>query len=197
MKLLRVSAAAAAAVAAFGALEARASRGNCSGDVDVLLVLGCRVRGDQAEEMLVMRAQTAADYLLAHPKTLCIPCGGIVHADQTKAEAQAIREILLSRGVADDRILPEDQSKTTFENFVNAKKLIEDLCLSSPKIAFMSSEFHLLRASQIAKLAGLPCEALPAPSPEREKTRNYLREAAVFPLLLAELCIHKNKGEAS
>ncbi len=178
--------------AAFAALEAKASKGNCAEPADVLLVLGCRVRGDQPETMLTMRAEAAADYLRFHPKTLCIPCGGIVHDDQTKSEAQAIREILLSRGVADERILLEDRSKTTFENFLNAKKLNEALELPAPKVAFLSSEFHLLRASQIAKLANFPCKALPAPSPKEEKAKNYLREAFVFPLLLAEL--HKKKG---
>ena len=191
MKKLGVLCAAGAAV--FAALEAKASKGNCNDTPDVLLALGCRVRGDMPEEMLVMRAEAAAAFLLAHPGTLCIPCGGVVHADQTKSEAEAIREILLARGVEADRILLEDQSKTTFENFLNAKKLIDALELPAPKIAFMSSDFHLLRASQIAKQAGLPCEALPAPSPERERIKNYLREAAVFPLLLTEL--HKRKGE--
>ncbi len=191
LKLL--GAAAAVSAAAFAALEAKAGRGTCTGDVDVLLVLGCRVRGDRAEEMLRLRAETAADELLAHPKTLCIPCGGIVHADQTKSEAEAIREILLSRGVGEERILLEDRSQTTLENFLNAKKLIAGLGLNAPRVAFLSSEFHLLRAMQIAKLAGLSCEALPAPSPKKDRVKNYLREAAVFPLLLAEL--HKRKGE--
>ena len=193
MKPLRFCAVLAACGAAFAALEAKASKGSFSGDADVLLVLGCRVLGDEAEPMLKMRAEAAADFLLAHPNTLCIPCGGIVHADQTKSEAQAIKEILLSRGVEDTRILLEDRSKTTLENFLNAKKIIASLPLNAPKVAFLSSEFHLLRAAQIAKLADLPCEAVPAPSPQTEKAKNYLREAAVFPLLLTEL--HKRKGK--
>ena len=194
MKPLRAAALFGAFAAAFAALEASSSKGNCTEDADVLLVLGCRVRGDRAEEMLTMRAEAAADYLLSHPQTLCIPCGGIVHDDQTKSEAEAIGEILISRGVAPERIIPEDRSKTTFENFLNAKKIIASLKLSAPRVAFLSSEFHLLRAMQIAKLAGLSCKALPAPSPKNEKVKNYLREAAVFPLLLTEL--HKRKGES-
>ncbi len=194
MKSMRLPAALLGVCAAvFAAMEAKACKGSFSGAADVLLVLGCRVRGDRAEEMLTMRAEAAADFLLRHPQTKCIPCGGIVHADQTKSEAQAIREILLSRGVADARIFPEEQSTTTFENFLNAKRMIGALCPDGPKVVFMSSEFHLLRAAQIAKLADLPCESLPAPSPKKDKAKNYLREAAVFPLLLTEL--HKRKGE--
>ena len=37
-------------VAAFAVCEAVASKGKLSGEPDVLLVLGCRVRGDKAEE---------------------------------------------------------------------------------------------------------------------------------------------------
>ena len=194
MKSLRIPAVLlGVSAAAFAALEAKMSKGTYTGNADVLLVLGCRVRGEEAEEMLRMRAEAAADYLLSHPQTLCIPCGGIVHDDQTKSEAAAIREILLARGVAPERIVLENRSKTTLENFLNAKRIMETLQLSAPRVAFMSSEFHLLRAMQIARLAGLSCEALPAPSPKKDKPKNYLREAAVFPLLLAEL--HKRKGE--
>ncbi len=192
MKPMRLCAALAACGAAFAALEAKASKGSFSGDADVLLVLGCRVRGEEAEDMLKMRAEAAADVLLAHPKMVCIACGGIVHPDQTKSEAQAIREILLSHGVEEPRVLLEDQSKTTLENFLNAKKIVASLPLEAPRVAFLSSEFHLLRAAQLAKLAHLSCEAVPAPSPQAKKAKNYLREAVVFPLLLTEL--HKRKG---
>ena len=172
--------------ALFAALEAKASRGSCSEKPDVLLILGCRVRGEEAEPMLRMRAERAAAFLREHPDVIAIPCGGIVHDDQTKSEAQAIREILLQNGISDSRILLEDQSKTTFENFLNAKGLLEKAGLSAPQIAVLSSDFHLLRASLIGRLCGVKGETVAAPSPRHEIIKNYLREAAVFPLLPLE-----------
>ncbi len=168
---------------AFAALEARASRGSCDTAPDALLILGCRVRGTEAEEMLRMRAETAAAYLREHPAVIAVPCGGVVHDDQEKSEAQAIREILLENGIDDGRILLEDRSTTTYENFVNAAALLADKGIPTDRIAFLSSEFHLLRAGLIGRLAGVRAQSVAAPSPQNEKLKNYLREAAVFPLL--------------
>ena len=177
----------AAAVTAFAVLEGVASRGTLDGVPDALLILGCRVRGETAEETLRLRAETAAQYLLAHPTVLAVPCGGIVHDDQTKSEAQAIREILLENGVDDARILLEDKSKTTMENFINAASLLAQRGQSGANLAVLSSEFHLLRAGCIGRLAGVRAKTLPAPSPKRLRFKNYVREALVFPLLLSEL----------
>ena len=182
-----VGMATAVGAAAFALLESAASRGTLRETPDVLLILGCRVRGDTAEETLRLRSEAAARYLLAHPAVLAIPCGGLVHDDQTKSEAQAIREILLQNGVDDARILLEDQSQTTMENFINAKALLGRRGQSDAKIAVLSSEFHLLRAGCIGRLAGVRAKTLPAPSPKRLRAKNYLREALVFPLLLTEL----------
>lgn len=176
----------AALTGAFAALEAKASRGNCDAAPDVLLILGCRVRGEEAEPMLRMRAEAAAAYLREHPTVIAVPCGGIVHDDQQKSEAQAIREILLENGIDDGRILLEDRSTTTYENFVNASSLLKDADVPAERIAFLSSEFHLLRAGLIARLAGVRAQTVAAPSPKNEKLKNYLREAAVFPLLPLE-----------
>ena len=182
-----LGAAAAIGAAAFALLERKASRGTLDTVPDALLILGCRVRGDTAESTLQMRADAAARYLLAHPSVLAVPCGGIVHDDQTKSEAQAIREILLADGVDDARILIEDQSKTTMENFLNAKALLDAHGKGDAALAVLSSEFHLLRAGCIARLAGVKVKTLPAPSPKALRFKNYLREALVFPLLLTEL----------
>ena len=168
--------------AAFTVAEARASKGDCVREPDFLLILGCRVKADEPEPTLKMRADSAAAYLAEHKNVIAICCGGIVHDDQTKSEAQAIFERLVSLGVEKERLILEDQSKTTAENFSNAKKIIDAMNLASePKIAFISSEFHLLRAGLIGRIAGVKAESLPAPSPKNLLFKNYLRELIVFP----------------
>lgn len=157
--------------------EVRAHRGNAKGKKDFLLILGCRVRGNEAEETLRMRAEKAADYLKEYPETAAIACGGIVHEDQNISEAQAIEEILVSEGIEKERIIREDKSTTTVENFKNAKKIIEESGdLDSFRLALLSSDFHLMRAKMIAKKAGLDCQTVSAPSPKKEKLKNYTRE---------------------
>ena len=173
--------------AGFAACEAAAKNGNLSGEPDFLLILGCRVKGDTPDEMLRLRAKAAAKFLNEHKNVRAICCGGIVHEDQTKSEAQAIKEILLQNGIESERIFLEDKSQTTFENFVNAKKLIDSLQTEKePEIAFISSEFHLMRASVIASLVGVKASSIPAPSPKKGRALYYVYEGLVFPLLYRE-----------
>lgn len=171
----------------FAACEAAAKNGNLSGEPDFLLILGCRVKGDSPGEMLRLRAEAAAKFLNGHKNVRAICCGGIVHEDQTKSEAQAIKEILLQHGIESERIFLEDKSQTTFENFVNAKKIIDPLKAGKePEIAFISSDFHLMRASVIASLVGVRTSSIPAPSPKKGRALYYVYEGLVFPLLYRE-----------
>ena len=173
--------------AGFAACEAAAKNGNLSGEPDFLLILGCRVKGDTPDEMLRLRAKAAAKFLNEHKNVRAICCGGIVHEDQTKSEAQAIKEILLQNGIESERIFLEDKSQTTFENFVNAKKITDSLQTEKePVIAFISSEFHLMRASVIASLVGVKASSIPAPSPKKGRALYYVYEGLVFPLLYRE-----------
>ncbi len=181
-------------VSGFAACEAAAKNGNLEGEPDYLMILGCRVKVDKPDEMLSLRANAAAEFLLEHKNTVAVCCGGIVHEDQIKSEAQAIKDILLERGIEEERILLEDKSQTTFENFINAKKIIDSRPNGkSAKIAFLSSEFHLMRASVIASLVGVDAQSVPAPSPKHGKALFYVYEGLVFPLLYREyLGKHKN-----
>ena len=173
--------------AGFAACEAAAKNGNLSGEPDFLLILGCRVKGDTPDEMLRLRAEAAAKFLNEHKNVRAICCGGIVHEDQTKSEAQTIKEILLQNGIESERIFLEDKSQTTFENFVNAKKITDSLQTEKePEIAFISSEFHLMRASVIASLVGVKASSIPAPSPKKGRALYYVYEGLVFPLLYRE-----------
>ncbi len=172
--------------AAFIVAEAKACKGNAQGKKNYLLILGCRVRENQAEETLRMRCIKASEYLKEHPEAVAIACGGIVHKDQYISEAQAIEDILMSEGIEKERIIREDKSTTTVENFKNAKKIIEiSDSKDNPSLALLSSDFHLLRARLIAKKAGLVCQTVSAPSPKKELIKNYVREFFAFIIFFA------------
>ena len=161
--------------------EIRHHKGTCKKAPDFLLILGCRVRGDKAEQTLQMRIEAAAEYLKQNKSTIAIPCGGIVHADQTKSEASVIADTLVEMGIEKDRIISEDKSLTTVQNFINAKNIIDNKFNSKGEIAFLSSDFHLFRAAVIAKKCGVKAKSVAAPSPQNLKIKNYLREFIVFP----------------
>lgn len=167
-------------VAAFSAVEYKASKGNAKEVPDVLLILGCRVRGEKPEETLQMRIDAAAEYLNKNKNVIAIACGGIVHEDQYKSEAQAISESLVAQGVEIERIILEDKSTTTRENFLNAMEIIDKMSDEKLNIAILSSEHHLLRASLLAKKCGLQVATVPAPSPKKLLLKNYAREFICF-----------------
>ena len=165
--------------AAFAVCESKACKGNTKAPPDILLILGCRVRGNEAEETLMLRIEKAAEYLNENKNTLAVACGGIVHKDQFRSEAEVIKQELVKRGVGPERIILEDKSKTTAQNFINTARLVDT---EGKAVAFLSSEFHLMRASMIAKKCNFDCTAVAAPSPKRLILKNYIRE--FFALLL-------------
>lgn len=167
-------------VAGFSAIELKASKGNATEAPDVLLILGTRVRGEEPEETLQMRIDAAAEYLKKNTEVIAIACGGIVHEDQYKSEAQAIKESLVAQGVAADRIILEDKSTTTQENFRNAIEIMDKMSDEKLDVAILSSEHHLLRASLLAKKCGLEVTTIPAPSPKKLLLKNYARELICF-----------------
>lgn len=182
MSLWKITAATIGAlVGSFCVTEAVASCGNCKSAPDVLLILGCRVRGEEAEDILKSRITAAGKYLNENKETLAVCCGGIVHDDQFKSEAQAIKEGLMQMGVEEERIVLEDKSTTTLENFINAKEILKESKKSEASVAFLSSEFHLLRAGYIAKKAGVKAKSVAAASPKNKLLGAYIREFFVFP----------------
>ena len=154
--------------------------GNTDTVPDYLMILGYRILDNKIDATLRSRIDGAAEYLLKHPEVKAIPCGGITQKDQKRPEAHVIAEELVKLGVAEDRIILEDKSKTTEENFINAKAIIDGLDgADTKKTAFISSELHLHRAGRLAKQIGFKVTSLPAKSPEA-KVKNYTREALIL-----------------
>lgn len=180
MNIGKILAPVAVGILSFAAAELKASKGNTTETPDVLLILGCRVRGEEPEETLQMRIDAAAQYLKKNPTVIAIACGGIVHEDQYKSEAQAISESLVRQGVEIERIILEDKSTTTQENFRNAIEIMDKMSDENLKVAILSSEHHLLRASCLAKKCGLKVTTIPAPSPKKLLLKNYAREFICF-----------------
>ena len=67
-----------------------------------------------------------------------------------RTEAAVMREILAERGVADVRMILEDQAKSTKDNFKNTAQIIDP----GKPVVLISSDYHMDRAVQTAKAAG-------------------------------------------
>ncbi len=130
--------------------------------VDYVIILGCGLKGDKPDKILSTRIDAAVEFLEKYPDSVAI-CTGGQGDDEPIPEATAIEKALLKAGISKERILKETTSKNTYENFENAKKLIakQEKTIENhkelpkePRIAIITSEFHLYRSHQLAELHG-------------------------------------------
>lgn len=155
------------------------SRDKC----DYLLILGGDIIGeDTPSPQLFERMKAAAVYLKENPNTVAVACGGCFRPKQKKSEAAIIADYLIEQGIDADRIILEDKSTTTFQNFEFGAKVIESHAVkpvSQVKVAFLSSNYHVHRAGVIAKRYGIEnCGAVACKTPGAALPR-YLRELVV------------------
>ncbi|WP_194097970.1 YdcF family protein [Marivivens aquimaris] len=141
------------------------------------LILGAAMRQDGPSPALARRAEHAAGLYLAGQVDHLVACGGCVTFPPT--EAEAIRTILLAKGVPDTAITLEDKSVDTVQNFRFAKPLV-----SGPVIV-VTDRLHMPRAMRTARAVGI--KARPAPVPHRLKPRLVLREVGANILYLWKL----------
>lgn len=120
---------------------------------DVLVVLGCKVRGEKPTRMLRRRLDAAYDYMLENTDVMCIVSGG-QGSDEKISEAKAMRDYLVEKGISADRIIMEDKSTSTDENIENSLAILDSLGLER-KITIVTDGFHQYRAGLIAKKHGI------------------------------------------
>lgn len=184
-------------------------------DAECMIVLGASVWGWAPSPTLRRRLDAAAEYLVQHPQMPVIVSGG-QGPGEDRSEAVAMREYLVMRGIAPQRIRMEAASTTTWENFRYARRLLEDgLSDTSPRAAaeqirrqtgateaqeagegkrlprllVVTSGFHMLRAQLLAQRAGFASvSGLSASSPPELAVNLYGRE---FVALLKSLLLDR------
>lgn len=115
-----------------------------------IIVLGCKVKETEPSLMLKRRLDTAYGYLVENQEVIAIVSGG-KGDDEQISEAQCMKEYLVSKGISENRIIMEDKSTSTFENFKYSKQILQQHNLSTDSITVVTDGYHQLRASMIAK----------------------------------------------
>lgn len=141
-----------------------------------VVVLGCRIKGDQPSLMLKNRLDTAADYLLSNPEAFCVVTGG-QGEDEEYAEAVIMKRYLIEKGISSGRIIAEKKSTSTVENLVYSAKLI-DKYNCHENIVIVSDRFHQYRAKLAAQDAGLKSYAMPCETRWELVAQYWFREMA-------------------
>ncbi len=133
-------------------------------DKDYMIILGSRIKEDGTlTPLLKGRVDKAIDfgkkqYDLSKKKIIYIPSGG-KGGDEVIAEAEAMKNYLLEKGIKENQIMIEDKSKSTFENMKFSKNMI-DQENKNAKICFSTTNYHVFRSGVIASEQGINCEGI-------------------------------------
>ena len=159
--------------------------------VDYVIILGARVKGEKPAKSLMERIKAATEYLKENPEVKVIATGG-KGKNEGIAEGVAIKRELLKNGISEDRIILEDKSKNTVENFrfslekirnsENSKnKNSENNGNRKIKVLIVTNDYHIFRSKNIARKVGFDNKdyeiyGLPAKTPLISIPQSYFRE---------------------
>lgn len=124
---------------------------------DYIIVLGALVNKNKISTSLKNRLDTCVQYLKKSEDDCYIVVSGGKGRGEYVTEAFAMKEYLISKGIDERKILMEDKSTTTRENFLFSKKLIENNSkdkIENLNIKVVTTDFHTLRSKLISYKAG-------------------------------------------
>lgn len=124
----------------------------------VVIVLGCRVKGDKPCLALEKRVDSAYNFLLCNKDSVAVLSGG-QGRDELISEALCMKQLLVQRGIDEKRLFLEEHSVNTDENIRFSLDIIEEYGFSK-EVAIATSEYHQYRAGLICKRYGLEAHAL-------------------------------------
>lgn len=153
-------------------------------DVDYVIVLGAQVRGERVTKSLAKRLDAAYDYLIKHDNVKVICTGGQGKGEDI-SEALAEKRYLMQKGISEDRIIIEDKSTSTYENLVFSKDIIGD---NNVKIAIVTNNFHVYRATMLAKHIGFKNVQGIAGASDNRLLLNYMVREGLA--LFKEILVH-------
>ncbi len=150
---------------------------NCNYREDAAIVLGVNIKGDKITPQLAKRLDRAVEYSKKNPKAVILVSGGQGPYEKV-SEACVMEKYLVEKGVPANNIIKEENSNSTYTNFVNSKRILDDLFEDDYTVTVITSSYHIYRATALAKKAGLDCTRLHADTPLYIAPVRYFRECA-------------------
>ncbi len=125
---------------------------------EYILVLGAGLK-NKTEPSLVLtgRLNAALKNINDYGNTSYIVVSGGQGNDEKISEAEAMKNYLVNHGVEESRIIMENKSTNTNENFKFSKEKIEEhskKSINEVNVKIITTDFHSLRSSILAKNAG-------------------------------------------
>ncbi len=170
-----------------GFLMIRAANEGSDVEADAVIVLGAAVHGDKVTWVLENRLNTAIDYMEKHPNAICVVSGG-QGSGESVTEASAMKKYMVEYGMDASRIYTEEKAKNTKENFEYSKIIIDEVFGNNARIAFITTNFHVYRAGQVAREQGVNAVGIPADDVWYLRLNNFLRECV-------GICVYALRGD--
>ena len=153
-----------------------------AGPADAIVVLGAAAYDAQPSPVFEARIDHGLDlYHAGHAKTL-IFTGGYGGAKARFSESQVARRYALRRDVPESAILIESRSRTTLENLVETRRLLQEHDLH--RVIIVSDPLHMARALRASRRLGIDALGSPTPSTRfrtfRTQREFLLREVYFF-----------------
>lgn len=121
---------------------------------DAVIVLGAGVHGEVPSYPLALRLRAAKSYYDKNPDAVFIVSGGKGFQENI-SEAEAMEKYLIGLGVPEKKIIKEDKSHSTAENMAFSKDILDKMFGEEYSVAVVTNNFHIYRAAETAKRAGL------------------------------------------
>lgn len=125
---------------------------------DYIIVLGAGLRnGTELSLSLKDRLDTTLEYVENYNSDSYIVVSGGQGADEDISEALAMSNYLIDNNIPRDRVIIEDKSVNTFENFKFSKVKIEEHSntpLADSSVKIITTDFHAFRSNILAKRNG-------------------------------------------
>ena len=142
---------------------------------DAVIVMGGGIEGDRPQLMLQYRLDAANDFLTAHPDVICVVSGG-EDSNSDRTEADVMRQYLVEKGIAPERILMEDKSTDSNENLSFSAEILNEFGIGN-KVVIVTDRFHQYRSSLYATHAGLDSTPYSSDCPYILQQSFWIREA--------------------
>lgn len=152
-------------------------------DVPLVIVLGAQVWGNipaYPSHQLAERLDAALVYLRDNPQTKVLVTGG-KGSDEAEAEGDVMARYLIEHGIDEARIIVENRSTSTIENFRYSMDLLpqSDIIdgVFQDDVVIVTNDYHMYRSLRSARQNAFPnVHGLSAASRTSSKLKSYARE---------------------
>ncbi len=146
--------------------------------VDAIIVLGAGQWDGRPSPMFQARLDRAFDLYNQGYAAYLVLTGGFGTGEEN-SESDVGKNYLVEKGVSENVIFIEKQSRTTWQNLNNARNILESISANS--VLLVSHDFHMMRSQKMARDLDIQAFAAPvATESPAAKFKFLTREAYMY-----------------